>query len=224
MRSRLRRVVPVLIVLALLAGGYWWWQGRAETVNGGDVVSGTIEATEVTVAAEVSGRVAAVNAAEGDIVRAGQELVVFDTALLQAQRQQAEANLAAVQGTQAAAEANVTAAQAKLDQVKAGARPQEIAAEEQAVAAAQGRVDTAQAQLAQSPRRAPGGVGASATRPSARFAQVKEGARAEGRSGARQVPAGRGGRPSGAGRLRQDRLRGTTRARCRNRWRWSRPR
>ena len=178
MRSRLRRVVPLLIVLALLAGGYWWWQGRAETVNGGDVVSGTIEATEVTVAAEVSGRVTMVNAAEGDIVRAGQELVVFDTALLQAQRQQAEANLAALEGMQTAAEANAVAAQANLDQVKAGARPQEVAAEEQAVVAAQGRVSSAQGQMAQA-RGALQAASAQRDQAVARFAQLKQGARSE---------------------------------------------
>jgi HlyD family secretion protein len=178
MRSRLRRIVPVLIVLALLAGGYYWWKGRAATPNGEASVSGTIEATEVTVAAEVAGRVAAVNAAEGDTVRAGQELVVFDTALLQAQRKQAEANLVAVRGTQAAAEASATAAQANLDQIKAGARPQEIVAAQQAVVAAQGRVSSAQGQMAQT-RGALQAAEAQRDQAVARFAQLKQGARSE---------------------------------------------
>ena len=178
MRSRLRRIVPLLIVLALLAGGYYWWKGRAAAPNGGTSVSGTIEATEVTVAAEVSGRVTAVNAAEGDPVRAGQELVVFDTALLEAQRRQAEANLAAVKSSQAAAAANVAAAQANLDQLKAGARPQEIVAEQQAVVAAQGRVSSAQGQMAQT-RGALQAAAALRDQAVARFAQLKQGARSE---------------------------------------------
>jgi multidrug resistance efflux pump len=178
MRGRLHRVFPVLIILALAGAGYWWWQGRTVAGNGGGVVSGTIEATEVTVAAESAGRVAAVNAAEGDAVQAGQELVVFDTALLRAQRQQAEAALAAAKGAHAAAEANATAAQAALDQLKAGARPQEIAAEQQAVVAAQGRVSAAQGQMAQA-RGALQAAAAQRDQAVARYAQLQQGARPE---------------------------------------------
>ena len=156
MKSRLKRVLPVLFVLALVFGAYWWWKERPAATSGDNSASGTIEATEVTVAAETSGRVVTVTSAEGDAVRAGQELVIFDTALLHAQRNQAEAALAATQGTLAAAQANAAAAQAQFDQVLAGARPQELLAEEEAVAAAQGRVDTAQAQLEQSSRRSSG--------------------------------------------------------------------
>ncbi len=178
LKGRLRRVGPILVLLALAGAGYWWWQGRATTADGDAMVSGTIEATEVTVSAESSGRVTAVRAAEGDAVHAGQELVVFDIALLQAQRRQAEAALAAAQSSQAAAEANVAAAQAQLDQVRAGARTQEIDAQEEAVAAAQGRVDVAQAQLAQA-RGALQAAEAQRQHATAVFAQVKEGARAE---------------------------------------------
>ena len=121
MKSRLKRVLPVLFVLALILGAYWWWKERPAATSGDNSASGTIEATEVTVAAETSGRVVTVTSAEGDAVRAGQELVIFDTALLHAQRHQAEAALAATQGTLAATQANATAAQAQLDQVLAGA-------------------------------------------------------------------------------------------------------
>lgn len=178
MKSRLKRVLPVLFVLALVFGAYWWWKERPAATSGDNSASGTIEATEVTVAAETSGRVVSVTSAEGDAVRAGQELVIFDTALLHAQRHQAEAALAATQGTLAAAQANATAAQAQFDQVLAGARPQELLAEEEAVAAAQGRVDTAQAQLEQS-RGAQQAARAQRSLAAAKFAQVKEGVRAE---------------------------------------------
>ena len=178
MRGRLVRVVPVLFIVALAAAGYYWWQGRTAALSGGGSISGTIEATEVTVAAESSGRVVAVNAAEGDAVQAGQELVTFDTALLQAQRKQAEANLAAVKGTRAAAEASTSAAQANLDQLRAGARPQEIVAEQQAVLAAQGRVSSARSQMAQT-RGALQAATAQRDQAVARFAQLKQGARSE---------------------------------------------
>ena len=81
----LRRAIPLLIVLAAIAGGYYWWRTHSSTA-GSNVVSGTIEATEVTISAESNGRAVAVHVAEGDVVDAGQELVAFDTALLDAQR------------------------------------------------------------------------------------------------------------------------------------------
>jgi multidrug resistance efflux pump len=178
MHDRLRRVIPLVILLALIAAGVWLWRGRSAAQNDDRMVSGTIEATEVTVGAESMGRVVAVNAGEGDAVVAGQELVVFDAALLQAQRKQAEAALAAAKGAQAAAEANAEAAQAQLDQVRAGARSQEIRAQEEAAAAAQSRIDTAQAQLDQS-RGALQAAEAQRKQAVARLAQVKDGPRVE---------------------------------------------
>ncbi len=110
LRSRVRYILPVLLILAAAGAAYWWWQGRNAGENGDNTVSGTIEATEVTIAAESSGLVTAVYADAGDAVRAGQALVVFDTSLLLAQRKQAEAALAVAQGTLDAAEANTAAA------------------------------------------------------------------------------------------------------------------
>ena len=224
MHGRLRRIVLLLVLLALAGAGVWLWQGRKTAANGGDTISGTIETTEVTVSAESTGRVSAVSAAEGDVVRAGQELVAFDDSLLLAQRKQAEANLAAAQGTLAAAEANATAAQAQLDQVQAGARPQEIRAEEEAVAAAQARVDIAQAQLEQA-RGALQAAQATRSQAVAKFAQVKDGARVP-KCSNRRLHRSNKLRPRSAWpRLTTTRSRTEpTRARCRNHWRWSAPR
>ncbi len=178
MHRRLLRVIPVLLLLALAGAGYWWWQGRTVAANGDSMISGTIEATEVTIAAESPGRVVAVHATEGDTVRTGQALVDFDASLLLAQRRQAEAALAAAQGLHAAADANVAAARAQLEQTRAGARPQEIQAQEEAVAAAQARIGIAQAQLEQA-RGALQAAQALRSQAVARYAQVKGGARAE---------------------------------------------
>ena len=172
MRERMRRVIPLVLLVGAIALGAWWWTSRSAA--GDRAISGTIEATEVTLAAETMGRVTAVNAAEGDAVTAGQELVTFDPALLEKQRAQAEAGLIAARGAQAAAEANVAAAQAALDQVRAGARTQEVQAQQEAVAAAQGGADTAQAGLAQA-RGALKAAEAARDQAVARFAQVKEG-------------------------------------------------
>ncbi len=91
--------------------------------------SGFIEGTEVEIAPEVGGRIAEILVDEGDEVEKGQVLVRLDDALLQAQRGEA---LAAV----AAAEAN-------LARVRAGARPEEIAAARAALAQAEAQRDEA---------------------------------------------------------------------------------
>ena len=174
-----RRIVPLILVLALVIyGGYKLFTQQAAAQSTVLHGSGAIEATEISVATDAAGRIKAVLVGEGDSVKAGQELVQFDDAILQAQRRQAEASLSAAQANVAAAEASQAAAQANLDQVKAGARTQELEAELQAVVAAQSRVITAEGQLAQ----ARGGLQASQAardQAAAAFANVKQGARPE---------------------------------------------
>jgi HlyD family secretion protein len=172
-----RRIIPVVIILALAAGGYYWWQQRGNS-GSGLTATGTIEATSVSVSAEVSGRVVQVNVAEGQQVTSGSVLIQFDDALLKAQRRQAEANFAAAQGALGAAKAAQAAAQAQLDMAKAGSRSQEVQAQQSAVDAAAGRVSTAQAQLNQA-RGALQASTAARNQATARFAQVKDGAKAE---------------------------------------------
>ncbi|MEW5828491.1 MAG: efflux RND transporter periplasmic adaptor subunit [Chloroflexota bacterium] len=70
--------------------------------------SGLIEATEIAVAPELSGRVVEVLVAEGDSVEAGNPLLVLDDSLLQAEKRTLEAALDS-------ANANVDAAQAAFD-------------------------------------------------------------------------------------------------------------
>ncbi|MGA9350853.1 MAG: efflux RND transporter periplasmic adaptor subunit [Anaerolineae bacterium] len=109
--------------------------------SGGLFASGTIEAEEVTVAAETGGRIVALLADEGDEVAAGDVLVKLDQTMLLAQREQAEAAVAQAQ-------AALDAAQAQLAMAQAGARPEEIAVAEGAVAGAQAALDVAQVQRA----------------------------------------------------------------------------
>jgi HlyD family secretion protein len=88
-----RRLIPILIILALLVlAGIWYVWGRGSGEAAGPLAaSGTVEAVEVIVAPEISGRAADVRAAKGETVAAGQLLLRLDDALLQAQRKQAEA-------------------------------------------------------------------------------------------------------------------------------------
>jgi chromosome segregation ATPase len=105
------------------------------------VASGNIEAEEVSIAAEIGGRVVEALVDEGDQVTAGEMVIQLDPTMLLAQREQA---LAAVAQAQAA----VDAAQAQLDLGLAGARPEEITAGQGAVAEAQSGLRTARGQLA----------------------------------------------------------------------------
>jgi multidrug efflux pump subunit AcrA (membrane-fusion protein) len=87
------------------------------------VASGFIEAEQVDIAPELGGRVIALYVTEGAEVAAGQSLVHLDDALLEAQIE--------------AAQANVATAAAALAQVKAGARPEQIRQAEIAVTQAE---------------------------------------------------------------------------------------
>jgi multidrug resistance efflux pump len=107
----------------------------------GLVASGNIEAEEVSVAAEIGGRIVEMLADEGDEVTTGAVLVRLDQRVSLAQR---EGAAAAVKQAQAA----LDAAQAQLDLALAGARDEEIAAAEGAVAQAQAGLDAAEGQLA----------------------------------------------------------------------------
>jgi HlyD family secretion protein len=101
---------------------------RGTEVAGAIEASGTIEAEEVVIASEFGGRVEDALVDEGDEVEEGQLVILLDTSLLEAQRGEAEAAVAA--------------ARANLERVQAGARPGEVqtaeALLEQAIAARDG--------------------------------------------------------------------------------------
>jgi multidrug resistance efflux pump len=158
--SMKQRLPIIIIVLVVLVGGYLLWAhfaNRNAQPAGTLPGNGIIEATEVDVTAEVSGKIKTLAPQEGDQVNQGQLIAVLDTGSLQGQVEQAqgnlqslEANLAVLQaGTRPEdiqhARAQYKAAQQALRQaqagralVYAGPRPEEIAqlqaAYEQAVA------------------------------------------------------------------------------------------
>lgn len=101
--------------------------------NGSITVSGFIEGEEFHIASELGGRIVEIPVDEGDEVVVGQVLVRLDDRLLQAQRAEA---LAAV----AAAEAN-------LARVQAGPRPAELTAARAALAQAEAQWEEARLAL-----------------------------------------------------------------------------
>lgn len=104
--------VPVIILLliAALIGGYYGV--RALTSNGDQVmiVSGTIEATEITISPEISGKVVEVFVDEGAEVKAGDPLFRMDESLLKSQRAVAAAGLDYAKASSATAEAGAETA------------------------------------------------------------------------------------------------------------------
>ncbi|MBN1810729.1 MAG: efflux RND transporter periplasmic adaptor subunit [Anaerolineae bacterium] len=133
MRKSTYRIVRFLVIVSLFIVHLMLLSGcNNGEVNGAIVASGFIEGEEVIVASEVSGRVAEMLVYRGDRVAADDVLVRLDDAVLQSQRLEAEAGLAA--------------AQANLARVQAGVRSEEIAAAQAALAQAEAERDgTAQA-------------------------------------------------------------------------------
>ena len=122
----MKRIIPIIVLLAVLAAGYWWFtQPRVEALGlTGLVGSGSIEAEKITVTTEIGGRIVAVNVDEGDEVEAGQVLVTIDPANLLAQQTQLEAALATARANLLAVSApprveTIAAAEAQLAQAKA---------------------------------------------------------------------------------------------------------
>jgi len=124
-----------LVILAMLCSGCQATTGSPLSnvvhakAEGALTASGTIRATEVRVAAELGGRLLAVQAKEGAKVQAGDVLAILDTTAWSMQLTPAEAA--------------VDTARADLAVVKAGPRAEEIAAARAALALAEARRDGA---------------------------------------------------------------------------------
>jgi HlyD family secretion protein len=136
------------IVLVIGAAGYstWQWLRPNPVPEGFASGNGRIEAIEIDVAAKIAGRIKELLANEGDFVRAGQVLVRMDTAVLEAQRREAEAQL--------------RRAQIGIDTAKSlvAQREAEKAAATATVAQREAELDAAQRKLARSEELAPKGA------------------------------------------------------------------
>jgi HlyD family secretion protein len=109
--NTIRRVLPVIFLLALVAAAIVYLNVVSGSDDGPLSASGTVEAVEVTVMSEVTGRAAEILVAEGDEVEEGEPLIILDDELLSAQR---ESVLAAIESAKAGlhtAQINLEAAQ-----------------------------------------------------------------------------------------------------------------
>lgn len=136
MHNRKRIAIPIVILALASAAGAWYLSGRnAAQANGGLSASGTVEAVEILISPELSGRVAEVMVDKGQWVEAGDELLRLDDQLLQSQLQRAEAarltaeeNLRTAEVGLAAAEAALKSAQTALEVAQASAEAELITA------------------------------------------------------------------------------------------------
>lgn len=129
MNKRIKFIIPVVVVA--VAG---WFALRAGGVEDTAMsASGTVEATTADLGFQVPGRVLRIAVEEGDAVQLGQELARLDT-------REMDAGIDAAQ-------AQLNAAEARLREMQAGARPQEVANAEAALRSATQRAETAERDL-----------------------------------------------------------------------------
>ncbi|MCG3164178.1 MAG: hypothetical protein JMDDDDMK_05661 [Acidobacteria bacterium] len=119
--------------------------------------SGTIETREIRVGSKAGGRVTDVLVVEGQEAKAGQSLIRFDVAELEAQRMQAEARVAQQQARlerlergarpeeKAQAHANTETARANLEAIRTWPRPEEVKQARASLAAAEADLNNAEA-------------------------------------------------------------------------------
>jgi HlyD family secretion protein len=109
----MKKIVPVVVLVALAAAGAWWWQrDRVESRSDVLVLHGNVDIRQVELAFNSAGRIEQVLVREGDRVEKGQLLAVLDSRRLERAVQLAEA--------QVAAQRQVVA------RLRAGSRPEEI--------------------------------------------------------------------------------------------------
>lgn len=93
MAARIGRDALIVIVLIAAVGGYLAWKEFFSSALPPGVASGNgrIEAVEIDIASKIAGRIKEIYVDEGDFVTAGQVVARMDTAQLEAQRRQAQA-------------------------------------------------------------------------------------------------------------------------------------
>lgn len=109
-------VVIILVLAILLAGGYYLYT-VTRPADSALTASGSIEATEILIAPELSGKVIEVLVNQGDMVEAGDVLFRLDDTLPQAQRDVTASALDTAKAASLTADAAAASAQAQYDLV-----------------------------------------------------------------------------------------------------------
>jgi multidrug resistance efflux pump len=128
MPQRLSRAQIVMIVAFLGAALYFGFRVFTNRDDGKLRASGTIEAVEVNVSPETSGKVQDALAEEGQAVKKGDPILRLDDSLLTAQRQVAQSGIDSAHNALLAAQSAYNLAQAQYDATVSSARAQTGAA------------------------------------------------------------------------------------------------
>lgn len=97
-------------------------QGDEEAIQ----ASGVIEAVEVSISSEISGRVSAVHAQEGDEIKQGDLLFELNTEMIQAQRKQAQAQVETARSNLQSSKSTLAVAESGLDVAEAALKSAEL--------------------------------------------------------------------------------------------------
>lgn len=130
-----RLIAAIVLILVVAAGSYAWWKwDKARPAAGGSLVLyGNVEIRQVDLAFGVDGPIAQVLVDEGDTVEAGQTLAILDQAPFCY--------------SVATAEATLQVADARLAELVAGFRPQEIERSKATVFSGEAALENAQVNL-----------------------------------------------------------------------------
>jgi len=125
---RLSRPLLFVIVAVLVAAGYFGYRFFSNRSDGKLHASGTIEAVQVDVSPEMSGKVKAALAEEGQSVKTGDPLLNLDDSMVKAQRDVAQAAVDSANNALTSAQNAFETAQAQYDAAVTAARAQQGAA------------------------------------------------------------------------------------------------
>ncbi len=95
MKKNIKKFLPVIIAVIVVVAAWAVWKSMSKTGPGKGFVGGNgrLEATEIDISAKLAGRIEDIFVQEGDFVEAGQVVAVMQTDVLQAQLNEAKAQL-----------------------------------------------------------------------------------------------------------------------------------
>lgn len=148
-RSRLRKIIPPVLILAVAGVLVWYFFLRGPAVPPNLLeVSGRIETDDSAVAAKTSGRIREITVREGDRVTAGQVIATLDDDQVRAREEQAQAAVTSAESRVTRAQQQIAVYQEQLNQQDIGFEQARLDARGR-VAQAESQVSAAEAQLAQ---------------------------------------------------------------------------
>jgi HlyD family secretion protein len=125
-----RMIIPIILIPVLILSVIWYSKQTTDKGSDGPIhASGTVEAVEILVASELSGRVLEVFVEKGDYVKAGEPLFRLDGDLLSAQRVRAERAIELAWANSSTAITGVEIAEAGLKMAQAGLQAARFARE-----------------------------------------------------------------------------------------------